>query len=94
MAGLDALEHDLEPDILAERMRAALEATDSDEGPPPPVEDGATLWWTEGGPRVPNAAFAHGAMPGSDVFAWMVDAHPGGSPQSSGYEATDTEAAP
>jgi type VI secretion system protein ImpM len=102
LAGLDALEHDVEPEILAERVRAALSAAGEAAGPVPPAEAGSTLWWTEGGPRVPNAAFAHAGLPGSEIFAWMLDAHPSGpSEPPSGLdgslplddEATDTEAA-
>jgi type VI secretion system protein ImpM len=92
LAGLDALEHDIEPEILAERVRAALAAPDAATGPAPPTDGGTTLWWTEGGPRVPHAAFGHAGLPGSDIFTWMLDAQPGGSLPADD-EATDTEAA-
>jgi type VI secretion system protein ImpM len=102
LAGLDALEQDLEPDILADRIRAAVSATGPDGGAEtglaPPDEDGATLWWTDGGPRVPHAAFAHAALPGSDIFSWMIDAQmidaQRGAPPPADTTPTDTEAAP
>jgi type VI secretion system protein ImpM len=71
--GLDALEHDMQPEELGERVRAAVLATGESVGPAPPAESGATLWWSEGGPRVPHAAFAHAAMPGADIVTWMID---------------------
>jgi type VI secretion system protein ImpM len=77
LAGLEALEHDMEPATLAERMRDAVGATTGAPGPAPPAEEGPTLWWTQGGPRVPHAAFAHLVLPGSDIFSWMIDAQPG-----------------
>jgi type VI secretion system protein ImpM len=96
--GLDALEHDMQPEELGERLRAAVLATEPTVGPPPPAENGATLWWSEGGPRVPHAAFAHAAMPGADIFSWMIDSQPhepeAGASMAADGPARDREAAP
>ena len=91
-AGLQALDHDLEPDALAVLVRAAVDAAPGAAGPSPPGEVGATLWWTDGGPRVPPAAFAHPDLPGSDIFAWMLDTRPGAASQTD-QGAMDNEAA-
>lgn len=71
-AACDALEHDLAPADLLERIQAAFAAT---EGPTPEFGfvPGRPAWWTEGGPRV-VARFETGtALPEGDDFAALID---------------------
>jgi type VI secretion system protein ImpM len=71
-AGRDALEHDLAPADLLERIRTAFVAA---EGPVPGsgFVPGRTAWWTEGGPRV-AARFETGtALPEGNAFASLID---------------------
>jgi type VI secretion system protein ImpM len=71
-AGRDALEHDLTPAALLERIQAAFVAADG-----PALELGFVLgrfaWWTEGGPRV-VARFETGTtLPEGSAFATLID---------------------
>jgi type VI secretion system protein ImpM len=71
-AGRDALESDLAPADLLERIRSAFVAA---EAPPPELGfvPGCTAWWTEGGPRV-VARFETGtALPEGSEFAALID---------------------
>ncbi len=71
-AGRDALEVDLEPAELRQRVQAALVPG---EAPTPAVEvaPGYASWWTEGGPRV-AARFETGAtLPVGARFAALMD---------------------
>jgi len=71
-AGRDALEHDLAPADLLQRIQDAFIATDE----PAPALDfvpGRIAWWTEGGPRV-AARFETGtALPEGPRFASLID---------------------
>ncbi len=72
-AGLDALEHEWQPDALAARVGGAI------RGEGAAVEAavdlrGASLWWTDGSPLVPASAFALPDLPGENLFARMLDA--------------------
>jgi type VI secretion system protein ImpM len=74
-AGLAAVESDLAPEELADRIVAAAEAAPADPGIDPAEYPGANaLWWTEGSPRVPRGAFASEALPGDPIFVKMLDA--------------------
>jgi type VI secretion system protein ImpM len=71
-AGRDALEYDLTPADLLERIQAAFVATED-----PALElgfvPGRVAWWTEGGPRV-VARFETGmALPEGADFAALID---------------------
>ncbi len=71
-AGRDALEHDLSPADLLERIEVAFSAA---EGPPSGLDfvAGRTAWWTEGGPRV-AARFETGTgLPEGGDFAALID---------------------
>jgi len=71
-AGRDALEYDLAPAELLERIRAAFVAA---EGPPSERRfvPGCAAFWTEGGPRV-VARFETGtALPEGSAFAALID---------------------
>ena len=74
-AGLAALENDLEPDVLADRILAAATAPPADPGIDPTAYPGGNgLWWTQGSPRVPPCAFASHTLPDCSTFAKMLDA--------------------
>ncbi len=69
-AGLDALEQDLTPDAMAERIaagRAALAA------PPPGERASVSHWWTEGGPRVAARSLVMPGLPDGAAFTGMLD---------------------
>ncbi|MPZ34191.1 MAG: type VI secretion system-associated protein TagF [Rhodospirillales bacterium] len=71
-AGRDALEYDLTPADMLERIQAAFVAVDG-----PALElgfvPGRVAWWTEGGPRV-VARFETGtALPEGSHFAALID---------------------
>jgi len=71
-AGRDALDHDLAPAVVLQRIQTAL---DCDDGPAPEgaFVPGCAAWWTEGGPRV-VARFATGkALPEGSDFAALLD---------------------
>ena len=73
-AGIAAIEHDLDPDGLIERLRPARGEAVAVESIPPDVPDGNCSWWTEGAPRVAAKAFATDTLPGAALFAHMLDA--------------------
>ncbi len=70
-AGLDALEHNLDPDALSRRIDAALAVGLATPALCP--ETGAAAWWTDGGPRVAPATIITSALPEGAVFAAMLD---------------------
>jgi type VI secretion system protein ImpM len=71
-AGRDALEHDLTPADLLERIQAAFTSAAGPESALGFVP-GGTAWWSEGGPRV-VARFETGtALPEGDDFAALID---------------------
>jgi type VI secretion system protein ImpM len=73
-AGLAAVESDLEPEGLAERVLGAAEAPPADPGiDPTAYPGGKALWWTEGSPRVPRCAFTSDALPDEATFVKMID---------------------
>jgi type VI secretion system protein ImpM len=71
-AGLDALEQDLAPADLLQRIQDAFVATDA----PVPALDlapGRAAWWTEGGPRVAARLETATALPEGSRFAALID---------------------
>ena len=71
-AGRDALEVDLEPAELWQRVQAALVAEDSST-PTVDLAPGYAAWWTEGGPRVAARLETGAALPVGARFAALVD---------------------
>ncbi|WP_428668460.1 type VI secretion system-associated protein TagF [Reyranella sp.] len=77
-AACNALEHDLAPVEVMERIQPALVSADTPD-PDPGFVDGHTAWWTEGGPRV-RARFETGVgLPEGNWFAAFMDDEWGGS---------------
>jgi type VI secretion system protein ImpM len=72
-AGIAALEHDLEPQALANRLELALPPEAARLQPPADPRPGACLWWTEGAPRVPAGHFASPGLPDCATFTRMID---------------------
>jgi type VI secretion system protein ImpM len=71
-AGRDALEQDLSPAALLERIQEAFIASDA----PSPALDlvpGQAAWWTEGGPRVAARLEAGATLPEGSRFAALID---------------------
>jgi type VI secretion system protein ImpM len=74
-AGREAIEQDLAPGELARRLAATDTAPAADPSiAPPTCPSRGGLWWTEGAPRVPAAAFSIEGMPDAARFARMLDA--------------------
>ena len=74
-AGLAAVESDLGPEGLADRILAAAGAAPADPGINPAAYPGGdALWWTEGSARVPPGAFTSDALPDEAKFMQMLDA--------------------
>ena len=71
-AGRDALEYDLAPVELLERIQAAFQASDS-AGPSMDFVPGQASWWTEGGPRVAPRVESGSALPEGARFATLID---------------------
>jgi type VI secretion system protein ImpM len=71
-AGRDALEHDLPPAALLERIHEAFVAVD---GPAPDLDlpQSRAAWWTEGGPRVAPRLESGSALPEGSRFAALID---------------------
>jgi type VI secretion system protein ImpM len=67
-AGIAAIEHDLDPDSLTERLRRTDAGTITAA-----IPDGTCAWWTEGAPRVSAAAFATDRLPDATLFARMLE---------------------
>ncbi len=73
-AGIAAIERDLDPDALTERLRPAPGESVAAESVAADIPDGNCSWWTEGAPRVKAEAFATDRLPGAALFARMLDA--------------------
>jgi type VI secretion system protein ImpM len=71
-AGRDALEHDLTPAELLQRLQPALVATD-DAPAGLDFVPGRTAWWTDGGPRVAARRETGTALPEGRHFAALID---------------------
>lgn len=71
-AGRTAISIDLAPDALTPLVEAAVGGDGF--GDEVAVEDGASLWWTEGAPRVPATRFGCQGLPDGTAFAAMLDA--------------------
>jgi type VI secretion system protein ImpM len=71
-AGRDALEHDLSPAELLQRIADAFVAVD---GPAPEQEfvPSRAAWWTEGGPRVAPRFETGSTLPEGSGFAALID---------------------
>ena len=82
-AGIAALEHDIEPDGLAEMLQPGAQPANDTQMEHAPVPVGDCAWWTEGAPRVPATAFVTRGLPGAAVFAHMLDAQGTGAPVNS-----------
>jgi len=79
-AGRDALEHDLPPAELLQRVQDAFVAADAPVRGPDCLP-GQVVWWTEGGPRVAPRRETGNSLPEGDRFAALIDdewgvAHP------------------
>lgn len=72
-AGREALEYDLAPDALCERIQTALTATEPTDDPPPDCRPGQSAWWTQGGPRVAPRAMTSMVLPDGARFAALID---------------------
>ena len=71
-AGLDALEHDLSPTELLQRIQDDFSAADA-AAPAPDLVAGRAAWWTEGGPRVVARLETGTALPEGNRFAALID---------------------
>jgi type VI secretion system protein ImpM len=71
-AGRDALEYDLSPAELLERIRQGFIPDDAPVSVPGVVSGRAT-WWTEGGPRVASRRETGDALPEGPSFAALID---------------------
>ena len=71
-AGRDALELDLTPADLLERLQRAFAVGEEPAQSPAPAAGGAT-WWTEGGPRVAARLEAGAELPEGLRFAGLID---------------------
>jgi type VI secretion system protein ImpM len=71
-AGRDALDQDLSPTDLLDRVQAAFL---DDEAPEtaPELATGQATWWTEGGPRVAARLETAAALPEGSGFATLID---------------------
>lgn len=86
-AGRDALEHDLVPADLLQRIQDAFITT---EGPTPAPDfvPGRTAWWTEGGPRVAQRSETGVALPEGRRFAALIDDEWGAADPAPAFEGT------
>jgi len=74
-AGRAALEDDLPPEALAARLAETADTPLRDPGiDPVPLAAADSIWWTEGGPRVPSRALTLRDLPDGTTFTAMVDA--------------------
>ena len=71
-AGRDALEHDLSPAELLQRIQDAFIASDA-PGTSVDVAPARAAWWTEGGPRVAPRLESGSALPEGSRFAVLID---------------------
>ena len=71
-AGRDALELDVAPGDLVERLQGAFVLGEPTAPSPLPAEGQAT-WWTEGGPRVAARLETGPELPEDGRFAALID---------------------
>jgi type VI secretion system protein ImpM len=71
-AGRDALELDVAPGDLLERLQRAFVAGDS-TAPLPLLTEGQAAWWTDGGPRVAARLETGSELPEDSRFAALID---------------------
>jgi type VI secretion system protein ImpM len=71
-AGRDALELDVAPGDLLDRLQRAFVTAESTATSPLPAEGQAT-WWTDGGPRVAARLETGSELPGDSRFAALID---------------------
>ena len=71
-AGRDALEYDLAPVELLQRVQATFEASDT-PGPSMDFIPAQATWWTDGGPRVAPRVVSGSALPEGARFAALID---------------------
>jgi type VI secretion system protein ImpM len=71
-AGRDALDHDLAPADLLQRIQDAFIASAAPV-PAPDLVPGQAAWWTEGGPRVAARLETATALPEGSGFAALID---------------------
>lgn len=87
-AGLDALEHDLAPAELLQRIQDAFVAGEE------PAEGldlvpGRAAWWTDGGPRVAARRETGSALPEGREFAALIDDEWGAAEPAPALESRD-----
>lgn len=71
-AGRDALEQDLSPAELQQRVQNSFVAGDAPT-PEPDFVPGRAAWWTEGGPRVASRREGGSTLPEGSAFAAFID---------------------
>lgn len=71
-AGRDALEHDLSPAELLQRIQDAFVVGEAPTSAPEFIP-GRAAWWTEGGPRVAPRLETATALPEGSRFAALID---------------------
>jgi type VI secretion system protein ImpM len=71
-AGRDALEQDLSPAELLQRIDDAFVAGDAVDSMPP-FAAGCAAWWTDGGPRVSARRETGATLPEGSRFAALID---------------------
>ncbi len=72
-AGLDAVQADLTPESLGQRVAAAIFADGpAQEAIADAADELAAFWWTEGSPLVRPQSFATQSLPGVAAFAGMI----------------------
>jgi len=77
--GLEAVQEDLAPESLGQRIAAAVFADAAAQAAASDIVDElAAFWWTEGSPLVGPHAFASQSLPGVAVFVEMIAGPPGG----------------
>jgi type VI secretion system protein ImpM len=91
-AGRDALEQDVPPAALLERVQGAFVPGDGG-GPAPDLIAGQANWWSQGGPRVAARLETGSALPEGDRFAALIDDAWSGPPPEAA-SATSSEAEP
>ena len=70
-AGMAALEHDVEPGLLARQVSEAFGV--GEPCPVPEAADGQAVWWTEGGPRVPAVTIVTACLLEGAAYAAAID---------------------
>lgn len=71
-AGRDALEQDLSPAALTQRIQSAFTVGNA-PGVSPELRLGEAAWWTDGGPRVLARLETGAALPEGSRFAALID---------------------